>query len=73
MRKMKVLGYGATYISSLTVIQHFSGSELAWLNQKNGHDIDGFVQERHNSSALAMELRFSFTNLSIYVYEYTCI
>ena len=24
--------------------------------------IDGLVQERHNSSALAMELRFSCTN-----------
>ena len=26
--------------------------------------IDGLVQERHNSSALAMELRFSCTNPS---------
>ena len=28
------------------------------------HDIDGLVQERHNSSALAMELRLSCTNPS---------
>ena len=30
------------------------------------HHIDGFVQERRNSSALAMELRLSCTNPSIY-------
>ena len=30
------------------------------------HYIDGLVQERRNSSALAMELRFSCTNPSIY-------
>ena len=29
--------------------------------------IDGLVQERHNSSALAMELRLSFINPSIFV------
>ena len=29
------------------------------------HDIDGLVQERRNSSALAMELRLSYTNPSI--------
>ena len=29
--------------------------------------IDGLVQERRNLSALAMELRLSFTNPSIYV------
>ena len=28
--------------------------------------IDGLVQERRNSSPLAMELRFSCTNLLIY-------
>ena len=36
--------------------------------------IDGLVQERRNSSALAMELRLSRTNPSIYViYQFTCI
>ena len=30
-------------------------------------NIDGLVQERRNSSALAMELRLSCTNPSIYV------
>ena len=34
--------------------------ELAW------YDIDGLVQERRNSSALAMELRLSCTKPSIY-------
>ena len=29
-------------------------------------DIDGLVQERRNSSALAMELRLSYTNPSMY-------
>ena len=29
-------------------------------------NIDGLVQERRNSSALAMDLRLSCTNLSIY-------
>ena len=28
-------------------------------------DVDGLVQERRNSSALAMELRLSYTNPSI--------
>ena len=30
------------------------------------HDIDGLVEERHNSSALAMELCLSFFNPSIW-------
>ena len=30
----------------------------------NEHQIDGLVQERHHSSALAMELRLSCTNPS---------
>ena len=34
--------------------------------------IDGLVQERHNSNALALELRLSFTNPSIY-YIMKCI
>ena len=34
---------------------------LLWYSQ---HQFDGLVQERHNSSALAMELHFSFTNPS---------
>ena len=32
-------------------------------------DIDGLVQERRNSSALAMELRLSCTNSSIWYLE----
>ena len=32
----------------------------------NNSRIDGLVQERRNSSALAMELRLSCTNLSVY-------
>ena len=32
--------------------------------------INGWVQERRNSSALAMELRLSFTNLSIYAFAF---
>ena len=35
---------------------------LLWLF--NNHEIDGLVQERRNSSALAMELRLSYTNPS---------
>ena len=34
--------------------------------QKQVHDIDGLVQKRRNSSALAVELRLSCTNPSIY-------
>ena len=30
------------------------------------HNIDGLVQERHNSIANALELRLSCTNLSMY-------
>ena len=33
-------------------------------------DIDGLVQKRRNSSALAMELRLSYTNLLIYDFTY---
>ena len=36
------------------------------LSLKSIHYIYGLVEERHNSSALAMELRLSCTNLSIY-------
>ena len=36
-------------------------------------DIDGLVQERRNSSALAMELRLSCTNTSIYIWFFLCI
>ena len=35
---------------------------IAWKQ----HHIDGLVQERRNSSALAMELRLSCTNPSVY-------
>ena len=35
--------------------------------------IDGLMQERRNSSALAMELRLSFINPSIYIYIYICM
>ena len=35
-------------------------------NVKTCPSIDGFVQERRNSSVLAMELRLSCTNQSIY-------
>ena len=31
--------------------------------------IDGLVQERRNSIAIAMELRLSSTNPSIYIYD----
>ena len=34
---------------------------------------NGLVQERHNSSALAMELHFFFTNPSMYKHIYICI
>ena len=34
--------------------------------QSGKHYIDGLVQERHNSSALAMELCLSCTNPSVY-------
>ena len=40
---------------------------LNWRSQHNSiPDIDGLVEERHNSSALAMELRLSCINPSIY-------
>ena len=38
---------------------HFPDSYEPWLRF---HDIDGLVQERRNSSALAMELRLSCIN-----------
>ena len=48
---------------------------MAWHSQKlvmypiySVHHFDGLVQERGNSSALAMELRLSFTNPSIWCY-----
>ena len=37
----------------------------AWLLASLGH-IDGLVEEKRNSSALAMDLRLSSTNPSIY-------
>ena len=37
---------------------------VIWIHLKYPH-IDGLVQERRNSSALAMELRLSCTNPSI--------
>ena len=39
--------------------------QLLWFPFTKGCDFDGFVQERCNSSALAMELRLSCTNPSI--------
>ena len=36
-----------------------------YVNSIPGNYIDGLVQKRHNSSALAMELRFFCTNPSI--------
>ena len=36
------------------------------LGIRRGYEFDGLVQERRNSSALAMELRFSCTNSSNY-------
>ena len=38
---------------------------LMYDNLRHGKHIDGLVQERRNSSALAMELRLSCTNASI--------
>ena len=45
----------------------YRSSPAVWSNFKIYHlHIDGLVQEIHNSSALAMELRVSCTNPSIY-------
>ena len=38
---------------------------ISGINKQNGSYMGGLMQERHNSSALAMELRLSCTNLSI--------
>ena len=47
----------------------FSEASLLWylklVATANENDIDGLVQERRNSSALAMELHLSCTNPSI--------
>ena len=47
----------------------FNGASLLWyvklVATANENDIDGLVQERRNSSALAMELHLSCTNPSI--------
>ena len=45
--------------------------ETLW-RVKAVYDIDGLVQERRNSSALAMELRLSCTNPSILSYIWLC-
>ena len=53
---------------------HHSKRAYLWWADKPPHYtreelyIDGLVQERRNSSALAMELRLSCTNPSIYTY-----
>ena len=40
---------------------------ISWIEcHASGDDIDGLVQERRNSDALATELRLSCTNPSIY-------
>ena len=38
-------------------------------SQVSHYNVDGLVQERHNSSALAMELLLSYTNPSMYVWH----
>ena len=40
----------------------------SWAMFQNKDHLDGFVQERRNSSALAMELRLSCTNPSIFIF-----
>ena len=52
-----------TYIHNLCYgfLNNINGT-IVWLSECH---IDGLVQERRNSSALAMELRLSCTNLSI--------
>ena len=62
--------FGSQYLQSL--FQGFS-ARLVWLQCITNGDIsvaqnvhfDGLVQERRNSSVLAMELRLSCTNPSI--------
>ena len=44
--------------------RHDLGCDSSWNNTR--YDIDGLVQERRNSSALAMELRLSCTNPSVW-------
>ena len=43
--------------------------QYEWITEPTSHHIHGLVQERRNSSALAMELRFSCTNPSIYAWH----
>ena len=44
----------------------FAGIYFIAIASRSILNFDGLVQERRNSSALAMELRLSCTNLSIY-------
>ena len=50
--------------SHLTIVRVILKEDA--IKRDGGVDIDGLVQERRNSSALAMELRLSCTNTSIY-------
>ena len=55
----------ATYLDSL-LFRHYASSGGKRRGKESYHHVDGLVQERRNSSALAIELRLSCTK-PIYV------
>ena len=67
---------GSTLESSFywEVIRIWEGNSAAWCRYKEvQYQIDGLVQERRNSSALAMELHLSCTNPSKWYCIHCCI
>ena len=62
----ELTGYLQIEIWCLLICWWFCLSFISWFIVINAEDyLDGLVQERRNSSALAMELRLSYTNPSI--------
>ena len=62
---MILRGYFSFFLLDTVVVHDGIHESLASCMKVHGNNIDGLVQERHNSSALAMELRLSFINPSI--------
>ena len=62
-----------TYLRYMKDVSHFPAQPKWWMvlvhtcmNYEKIHHSKGLVQERRNSSALAMEIRLSYTNPSMY-------
>ena len=56
---------GLLRLKAFSRLFHRDNSELCWSLYKSEHNLDGSLQERHNSIANALELCLSCTNPSI--------